>query len=135
MTITPCFRRDTDDETHCQQFMKLELFSLNYNFVDMMRDALKCYKHLGISEDRFLIVNTEYNPPNDDDIIYNRVHTIMNDDIMYMFDEEDKKQSIEVGSYGLRTFKIPKVSDDITFFYSYGTGLALPRFQLTNSTR
>lgn len=95
--ITPCFRiEDKYDDLHHAYFMKLELINLDAsheNLQQMIRDAQVFY-------DRYVDTAVEQTGTNAYDIV-------------------DKRQRIELGSYGIRTFDKGK--------FLYGTGVALPR--------
>jgi len=101
--ITPCFRDEGEfDELHHAYFMKLELINTNAtleNLHQMIQDALGFFA--GYIE--AVVIKTGPN----------------------MFDIIDKKQGIELGSYGFRTF------DNHTLIY--GTGVALPRLDTANA--
>ena len=146
MTITPCFRRGEDDETHAEQFMKLELFAaspciarmrnsdlLEVNkllldiqlHISMIADVHQCLMHLGIKDEFLYIDGIEENDPVksfDEHCLY----TIINRDISFI---KPSQTPLELGSYGYRRERIPKLTADLFRYYYYGTGLALPRFQ------
>jgi len=148
MAVTPCFRRGEDDETHSEQFIKLELFesteapchhSIEYaqaqyydshalDELKMIRDAGDLFLKLGIRgflaapvEDNGYFVETK--KPD----YAMSVSTIRSYDI---WGQDKDGKLIEVGSYGLRRQDIPKLHLTIRRWYTYGTGIALPRFQL-----
>jgi seryl-tRNA synthetase len=115
MSISPCFRKGEDDETHCEQFMKLELFMISHpvNKIEDLKlkimfihDAILCFKRLGY-EHLECVQTSEQNM-----------------DIM----ATTKSPWLELGSYGCRD--IFDVSTSTYRRIYYGTGLALPRFQL-----
>lgn len=113
--ITPCFRGDTPDELHQQQFVKLELFQSGAYKDELLR-KLVCVKSLAMSlfeeliqeftgEQRYrLLVSAALTGEDSFDINLSRFN----------------RPSIELGSYGVRT------SGDRHWLYA--TGLALPRF-------
>lgn len=103
-SVSPCFRRDIPDETHSQGFIKLELFyhAKNANTLDIEWEFIRDAKRLF----EFLSIK--------------KIETIIN----------EKSQSIdleynglELGSYGSR-----RLNDGS--LWVFGTGIALPRFQL-----
>lgn len=128
MAVTPCFRKYEDDELHSETFIKLELFksfgvlhhkrvsyeSLENITFDMCADALENFINLS----------------NDDFISYT---TFMNFDlsvpgIEVASKDIENKSGIEMGSYGYRYIPI---ENGMGLYYEYGTGIALPRFQLS----
>jgi hypothetical protein len=144
MTVTPCFRREQDDETHCEQFIKLELFisagttfaanvdqandyfsKIDYD-ANLMGDAYECYKFLGLESENIFTSTIEMNDPNQP-VDPQKVLTLESSDILYKRSGDDY---LELGSYGYRRFIIPKMDGNIYHEYQYGTGIALPRFQL-----
>lgn len=96
-TITPCFRNDKEDDLHQLYFIKLELIAFWPNVFVDFTTQL--------ASDALIFFN-KFVPC-----------TIVKTD--KGLDIVDKKHKIELGSYGSRTFKGQ--------FYTYGTGLALPR--------
>jgi elongation factor P--beta-lysine ligase len=155
MTITPCFRRGENDSTHAEQFIKLELFSstaqLNttvknaVNLLEresivskMMKGASDCYAHLGLDPFSLYWETLEKNN-NLIDRNQHVLYTISNSDINFdlnshigIEDIEDELNvnPLELGSYGMRREKIVDSGNSLYRYYYYGTGLALPRFQL-----
>lgn len=127
MSISPCFRKGEDDETHCEQFMKLELFQFSdilhipswdledhilrnsLPSIEFLIDALECFQTLGISSEDLQEKKT----------------SDTNTDIMFT-----KNMNLELGSYGYRVEHKKKMSVNLYRIMNYGTGLALPRFQL-----
>lgn len=106
--ITPCFRREHEDELHQKQFMKLELFQafenpkkfheineIQNSVTRMISKAQTFFHQHGVDT---IIETTRYGK-----------------DIM-------TPEGIELGSYGTRQTK--------DFTWNYGTGLALPRFSI-----
>lgn len=149
MTITPCFRRGEDDETHGEQFLKLELFRKNetlfipdgesiasndffkdtamkMNKIDlavwtMLNDAYQCFHHLGLTEDIFSTQLIDNDPTVD--FKEHSIYNIKSYDLYY-------DNGLELGSYGIRRGRVQKMNGSLYTKYYYGTGLALPRFQI-----
>ncbi len=95
--ITPCFRmEDSYDELHHAYFMKLELIN-----TDASRDNLWRMIH------------------DAQDFLGNYTRTEIEQTGTETYDLVDSKHHIELGSYGIRTFRNTP--------YIYGTGVALPR--------
>lgn len=119
MSVSPCFRRDSIDETHCQQFIKLELFFqiTTSNPVDVMNEMVADAKEL-----------------------FNKIHG--GDEIEIVADAKQFTmdlfyKNLELGSYGFRTLPItigePQYGgkgNSETVTWVFGTGIALPRTQL-----
>jgi hypothetical protein len=103
VACTPCFRNEVVDEYHYPYFMKVELIdfgSSSYN------------QNLLLSKKFFesrLHVKSE--------IKFKELKTKDGFDLLMSF---DSKNELEVGSYGVRKYK--------DFIWSYGTGIAEPRF-------
>lgn len=130
MSISPCFRKGEDDETHCEQFMKLELFQFSNilavapwdledyiiengtAYTEFLTDALECFKMLGLSEENL------------------KQEKLFDTNIDIMF---TKNMNLELGSYGYRVEHTRKMTGNLYRVLNYGTGLALPRFQLATS--
>lgn len=125
VSVTPCFRSgDNKTPLNLEWFMKVEL-SVMTNlddtdmFLNLLEDARHCFIKLGAHENKLSVVQTdEYNL-----------------DILHKFNHIDYSVSeIELGSYGCRellfnnTDRKGLIND--SFVVHYGTGLALPRFQL-----
>lgn len=104
VACTPCFRLgDTEDGLHFPYFMKVELFTPATNILalfDFLKDAGECFRELGATVDMLSTDQTDQGV----DININ---------------------GIEVGSYGQRSHQN---ADGSTIDWTYGTGLALPRF-------
>lgn len=104
--ITPCFRDEpVIDELHQRSFIKLELIDTNVteeHLHTMMRDAKLFFDSLLPIEQATTIVKTDESDSS--------------------YDIIDGQHGIELGSYGVRRYK--------THEWIYGTGLALPRFQV-----
>lgn len=112
MAITPCFRDDELDELHYPQFMKLELFKFGQVTYEQAKDDSKSL--LSFARDLFRkFTNLDKN--------INIANTTQGYDLML--------DDIEIGSYYANKFVI---LDEFprTAFYSCGTGLALPRFNI-----
>lgn len=106
MAISPCFRRDIPSEIYSEWFIKLELFCKikNNNPITMMIEFLKD------AETLFTKIHGKR--------VTNKLSTSMTSfDLMF--------NAIELGSYGYR--KLQQTGD----IWVYGTGLALPRAQLS----
>lgn len=106
--ITPCFRDEpTIDELHQRSFIKLELIDTNVTderLHTMMHDAKQFFDSLLLIEQATTIVKTDESDSS--------------------YDIIDRMHGIELGSYGIRRYK--------TYEWIYGTGLALPRFQVVS---
>ncbi len=101
MTITPCFRDEPkEDRYHQKQFMKLELMDFGQltEAEDVARDANDCFTLLRPGK------------------VFEVVPTPEGLDIC--------RAGIELGSYGLREGFVYGRH----YYWTYGTGLALPRF-------
>lgn len=92
-TTTPCFRDEKYDNLHHPYFMKTELINTNGGLENMIDNAFLFFG-------QFLPVKTMVMGKN-------------------MIDIVDRRSEIELGSYGIRTYK--------DFKWVYGTGLAEPR--------
>lgn len=106
LAITPCCRDESIlDESHQEVFLKIELisFDLGYSHISIMNDVLKFIHYNGLDNGHELT-------------------TVIQDDNMSY---DINMNGVEIGSYGYRWF------DDI--LVSYGTGLALPRFEYSLS--
>jgi phenylalanyl-tRNA synthetase alpha subunit len=126
MAISPCFRNEVVDETHSKQFMKLELFSTVKSVANMIADAHECFIHLGAFHKTLDAVMTDVNDKKMDKTTLNKVHTFSNYDINF----KNKGTFLEIGSYGKRAIILNRNGENVHLNYTYGTGLALPRFQL-----
>jgi aspartyl/asparaginyl-tRNA synthetase len=101
--ITPCFRLEPLlDELHHLYFLKLELIN-----TDVSEDNL----HRMINSAGYFL--NRYFPAE------NPVRVMPTDDKGQMYDIVDDIFGIELGSYGIRSYK--------DFRWIYGTGVALPR--------
>lgn len=108
MSVSPCFRNESEDYFHQQEFIKLELiYFSNYkiSYSDIQYQAFKRFiisfiiKKLKIKTSNIVILRT------------NESNSIYSEDILI--------NGIEYGSYGIRQFQ--------GNYYIYGTGIALPR--------
>lgn len=113
-SISPCFRKgDNDDRYHQETFMKLELFSYGEPISEdkfaagLLSDATDAFYYLGIHEDRLYGILTH---AHNIDLCVKREH----------------EEMLEIGSYGYRNI----IKTTGNYHINYGTGLALPRFQL-----
>lgn len=108
MSFSPCFRDEgVYDDLHKPYFSKLEIFKITNKYSILLNDALKSINnyisHRGLEKyNSVSIDNTEQG-----------MDILLND--------------IEIGSYGNRNINIQ--NSDVT--YSYGTGVAMPRFLQT----
>ena len=102
-SVSPCFRVDNYDSTHLPWFMKLEL---------LIYSPGKEIEYLNtILQDAFTFFNMNSE---------NQCQKIMLDDGTY----DINLNGLEIGSYGIREIENIK--------YIYGTGIALPRFNVAN---
>jgi aspartyl/asparaginyl-tRNA synthetase len=98
--ITPCFRDEPKiDDTHFKYFMKLELISLRAYELDFLVDVAIKF-HEKFTKKKIDVVKVSEN----------------------QYDLEI--DGIEIGSYGYRVV----YDDESALSWTYGTGLALPRF-------
>lgn len=103
--ITSCFRDEIPDRLHQRAFVKLELINTDVseaNLQIMIHDAKTFFDQL----------SPKSSP----------VQVILTDLVTRSFDIIDGTHGIELGSYGIRTYK--------SYRWIYGTGLALPRFSI-----
>ena len=110
--ITPCFRKEPEDELHSQCFMKLELFNY-YNMVDKT-DIFERFIINELNE----TVNIALKFFKDQMSYFSRknLEIITTGNLSYDINYD----GVEIGSYGIRS--------NINYMWVYGTGLALPRF-------
>lgn len=99
VSASPCFRDNESDDIHFKDFFKIELFSFDS---ESYRSLLRCAQEFFTSEGLRTIESD----------------TDIGTDIIMRSDQ------IEVGSYGSRRVII----DGVKYEWSYGTGLAEPRF-------
>lgn len=106
--VSPCFRNETEDDLHCKQFIKLELFSFIQDYT-IHKDFYRPEKigHIHFIYDAFNFFKRYNKNISQIQINSNQIDIITN-------------SGIELGSYGQRD-----VFNNRIF---YGTGLALPRF-------
>lgn len=114
--ITPCFRRDTVDESHSQWFMKLELF-------EFCTDATTNPKlNLGLEYTYLISSAFEFFQTTTGKAFGFFPHLAPKTEIVATEDGSDiTVNGVEVGSYGKRCYK------NVTWIY--GTGVALPRLK------
>jgi hypothetical protein len=110
VACTPCFRMHDEGRSPFHQgcFMKVELYSNmpdGSHFEHLMADAKEFFKHVGADV----------------------VEEVALDDGTF----DLTLNGIEIGSYGARTFHHPV--HDRTIHWSYGTGIAVPRFTLAEA--
>jgi aspartyl-tRNA synthetase len=104
LSISPCFRTDDYDELHQPWFLKLELIIVEPTDKDAVNSIL---------EDSFNFFRT---------ITTGNLEIINLPDKSY----DINLNGIEIGSYGLRAINNTN--------YIYGTGLALPRFNIADKS-
>lgn len=97
--ITPCFRDEVEDEWHQKNFMKLELFQKGWLHNYFISTALEYFSRYT-----------------------NGLEIIEFDPTKREWNFDIELGGIEVGSYGIRSYA------DGKFEWTYGTGLAEPRF-------
>jgi hypothetical protein len=103
--ITPCFRDDiSDDGLHCQYFVKLELIDLDVKEENVHGMISLCRQFF----DRYFDQSSAVE--------------ILPMEGECAFDIVDGIYGIELGSYGIRTYK--------HWRWIYGTGIALPRLDM-----
>lgn len=104
--ITPCFRDEPIyNELHQRSFIKLELIDTT------------------VTEDHLQIIMLDAKLFFDTALpIEQGTAMVKTDESESSYDIVDKQSGIELGSYGIRRYK--------THEWIYGTGLALPRFQM-----
>ncbi len=118
VSVSPCFRRGDIGPINNEWFMKVELsevtISNEFTYKTMLKDAMECFERLGAEGHRLHIWKDM---------------DCHNEDIVHEYDCEER--FIELGSYGCRNleFKARELQMDKVLIH-YGTGLALPRFQL-----
>ena len=110
-TVTPCFRDETFDATHCKYFMKLELIDTDLPVPASLDEMVLTAKSFFYSRLQKLPCNS-FNP----DLLEVIATSDVSYDILYPDVDGNK---IELGSYGIR--KTSYLS------WVYGTGIAEPR--------
>jgi hypothetical protein len=104
VACSPCFRLgDAADDLHFPTFMKVELYRNDHDlfqYLKMLKDAGDLFRELGAQAEDLAAPQTDQGI----DITLG---------------------GIEIGSYGLRTHES---EDRSLHHWTYGTGLALPRF-------
>lgn len=105
-SITPCFRRDAEDASHCNWFMKLELF-------EFFRGEESAHPIENLTLEYQYFISSAWS--------FFCSQSSSNVEVVPTEDGSDLEiNGVEVGSYGKRRYK------NITWIY--GTGIALPRF-------
>jgi elongation factor P--beta-lysine ligase len=99
VSASPCFRDNEDDEIHFKDFFKIELFSFT---PELCRELMK-YAEFFFKSEGLRVAHAI---------------TDIGTDLVTQTDQ------IEIGSYGMRSVVI----NNVTYKWSYGTGLAEPRF-------
>ena len=140
VTLTPCFRDETVDETHKQYFMKTELMIYDHvdNLIRIFADTLYQCIQFFKSYTNVKLIHIPTNKESED-LGINQIKEFIKDlhnnlpdqgiDEFYTFDILDKHTSRELGSYGIRTTMI---SDMRMIQWFYGTGCAEPRLSQTH---
>lgn len=120
MSVSPCFRRGDIGPINQECFIKLELSAMSLQDESiryvMMNDAHVVFQQLGLEASRIKV------------FYEHDIDTDRNLDFVFW---QDVTTPVELGSYGFREIK---GLTDYNFLLHYGTGLALPRFQLINET-
>lgn len=97
VAASPCFRDDADDELHSRYFFKIELIDFENPTIESLQEIIQiCQKYFNTFLETEVIQTEEFN-----------------------WDIVDKKNGIELGSYGLRSHD--------TIKWIYATGVAEPR--------
>lgn len=117
MSVSPCFRRGDIGPINQEWFVKLELSAISLKDKTlfkhfMMDDAFELFRVLGAERNRLSLYHEE------------DLDVAKNIDIVHW---QDQNTPMELGSYGYREIE---GLTDYNFLLHYGTGLALPRFQL-----
>ena len=107
MSVSPCFRNESEDYFHQQEFMKLELIYFSDYSLES-RVEYKIFREFIIS---FIIKKLKIKSS---DIV-----VLETKDSNSIYSEDILINRIEYGSYGIRQFQDK--------YYIYGTGIALPR--------
>lgn len=108
MSVSPCFRNETEDYYHQQEFIKLELIYFSNYEISKNDIQLVAFRQFVIS---FITKKLSVCPSN--------VVIMQTNDSNSLYSEDILINGVEYGSYGVRKF------NDI--YYIYGTGIALPR--------
>ena len=124
VSATPCFRRGDISVIHSETFFKVELSSCsnssNEMYLEFINDAMILFKQFGADSNR---LNITYPDKND----YRFNHDIEYPVSLY----GQRPFMLELGSYGQRYIENLHSTNNVI---NYGTGLALPRFQLIEKT-
>ena len=107
MSVSPCFRNESEDYFHQQEFIKLELIYFSDYSLES-RVEYKIFREFIIS---FIIKKLKIKSS---DIV-----VLETKDSNSIYSEDILINRIEYGSYGIRQFQDK--------YYIYGTGIALPR--------
>lgn len=115
MSVSPCFRRGDIGPMNQEWFIKLELSAITLDYTDifgvMLDEAFDLFQELGVPRHKLGLYD-DFEHSKNIDIVYRKA----------------QDQFIELGSYGYRYIE---GLTPYNFLLHYGTGLALPRFQLT----
>lgn len=103
-TVTPCMRDESYDYTHVKQFMKLELIDIRYEPYESDHN-----RHMYMLEDAAQLFSSL-------GVTTETTQVINNGEESFDLTHGD----VELGSYGRRQYK--------GIYWSYGTGIAEPRF-------
>lgn len=108
MSVSPCFRNETPDYYHQQEFMKLELIHISDHILDKNSKVYTMFREMVIN---FIRKELKING--------SEIALLETTDINSIYSEDIIIHGIEYGSYGIREFN--------SLYYIYGTGIALPR--------
>lgn len=118
VACSPCFRDEVEDETHQRYFMKVELievfqastFTLHQATAKMVRDAMGFFLSVIPAPGAFNVTQVGFNT------------------------QDIELNGVEIGSYGFRetTLSSKRI---LEHKWVYGTGLALPRFNVAAETK
>lgn len=114
MSVSPCFRNETEDYLHQQEFMKLELIyfiNAKIDDIDIMFNSFIVFNLVKNFVLSFIIKKLK--------IKITDITTAETNDSNSIYSEDILINGIEYGSYGIRQFQDK--------YYIYGTGIALPR--------
>ena len=108
MSVSPCFRNETEDYFHQQEFLKLELIYFSNHPINQEDIQYIAFRRFVIN---FIIKKLK--------IKYGEIVIMQTKDKSSIWSEDILINGIEYGSYGIRKFQ--------DSYYVYGTGVALPR--------
>lgn len=111
MSVSPCFRNESEDYFHQQEFMKLELICFLDKLADLDFRFNNEYSNIKRLVINFIIKKLKIKASDIVVLETNESNSIYSEDILI--------NGIEYGSYGIRQFQDK--------YYIYGTGIALPR--------